>query len=123
MFIDLTKAFDIVIVLILLKHLRSLGIRGVEISWHKSNLSDRNKYMEIYDSISFQKCIICSNPQSSILGLIIFLIHDLPNPTNMKSMLGFAGGIDVSTSASDVSHFFNLANTELLKLFGAVLIN
>ena len=52
--LDFAKAFDIIDHTILLKKLEYYGIRGSTFKWFKSDLTDRQQYAEINDTIDYE---------------------------------------------------------------------
>ena len=87
--IDLKKAFDSVDHKILLKKLMFYGVRGISLDWFRSYLLNRKQFVRIGSSSSSITTLNISVPQGSILGPVLFLlyINDLPNATNMDSVL------------------------------------
>ena len=73
-FIDFAKAFDTVNHKILLKKLEFIGIRGIQLKWFDSDLSNRQQSVKIGQDISDFKTVKCGVPQGSVLGLLLFLI-------------------------------------------------
>ena len=67
-FIDLQKAFDTVSHEILHKKLEPYGIRGSNLKWFHSYLSDRNQFVYINGNDSTKIEISCRVPQGSVLG-------------------------------------------------------
>ena len=68
-FIDLSKAFDTVDHLILLKKLTLYSIIDKNLAWFESYLSNRKQYLEIGENIKTDpKYATCSTSQGSFLG-------------------------------------------------------
>jgi len=89
-FIDLTKAYDVLNHKLLLETLSSYGIRGSTNSWFRSYLTNSRQFIEINqsDSNSLKVNRYKSSsteikqgvPQGSVLGPLLFLLYvnDLP---------------------------------------------
>lgn len=75
LFVDITKAFDMVDHEILLKKLYNIGFRGTIFKWLSSYLKDRSQRVKIGDSLSESIKIKFGVPQGSVLGPIFFLIY------------------------------------------------
>ena len=78
--IDLQKAFDTIDHEILLSKRPLLGFSNNTIEWFRSYLSNRTFHVSLNSYMSSAGKIICSVPQGSILGTLLFLlyINDMP---------------------------------------------
>jgi hypothetical protein len=116
-FCDLKKAFDTCNHNILLRKLSSLGIKGTELNWFKSYLTDRMQFVSLDNVDSILLTILTGVPQGSILGPLLFLIYinDLPECSKLFSQL-FADDTALSASALNLNDLFAFVNVEFQKL-------
>lgn len=73
-FMDLTKAFDLVDHKILLRVLEKYGIRGIALNILKSYLENRSQVVKINATLSKPSPIRMGVVQGSCLGPLLFLI-------------------------------------------------
>ena len=101
-YIDLTKAFDLVDHRMLITKLESYGIRGPAIELIRSYLSDRSQFTQIDHAKSNIKRVSCGVPQGSVLGPLFFLIfvNDMQNCTTANLRL-FADDTNIFISHKD----------------------
>ena len=116
-FCDLRKAFDTVNHKILLKKLFRYGVRGQELNWFSSYLSNRNQFVSINGVCSSNKIISIGVPQGSILGPLLFIlyINDLPECSKLFTLL-FADDPTLLESGPDPAELFNKVNNEFKKI-------
>ncbi len=95
-FCDLRKAFDTVDHGILLKKLKKLGIRGVELEWFRNYLCDRKQFVFIEGN--------CSP-----------LLNDLPLASELPSFL-FADDTMLLKSGPNINELTDLVNAEFQKI-------
>ena len=116
-FCDLRKAFDTVDSSILFKKLYKMGVRGSELNWFKSYLTDRKQFVCVNGKNSSLRNILLGVPQGSILGPLLFLIYinDLPLATLLYPLL-FADDTTLLASGPDIDNLFEFANSELKKI-------
>jgi len=73
--LDLTAAFDAVDHdLLLLRLERQFGLRGIVLAWLRSYLSGRTFRVVYNGCTSFVVYIVCSVPQGSVLGPLLFIV-------------------------------------------------
>lgn len=77
-FIDLTKAFDLINHNILIKRLEAIGIRGKILDWFRNYLQERKIIVMIDQQYSELKETKIGIPQGSILGPILYTIYVNP---------------------------------------------
>jgi hypothetical protein len=117
-FIDLSKAFDTLNHVILLKKLEHYGIRGVALDLIESYLVNRFQYVSFNDNSSGLKRISCGVPQGSILGPLLFLVYinDIINCSDIMKFILFADDTNLFFSGDDLWKLMSSVNTELIKL-------
>ena len=117
-FLDLAKAFDTVDHSILLRKLKTYGIRGNVFDLFKSYLSGRSQYVKLDNVCSSLIQIKYGVPQGSILGPLLFLIYvnDLPSATNFFIKL-FADDTFLCAQNKDMKVLEKEVNLELGKVY------
>ena len=82
-FLIYLQPFDTVDHTILIRRLSThFGIRGRELDWFVSYLSDRAQYTKVNDTSSNSLYLTQGVPQGSVLGLILYSLYT--SPSNIK---------------------------------------
>lgn len=109
LFLDFSKAFDLVDHDILLDKLSCYGVCGSELLLFKSFLSRRIQYVEVCGAKSDMTVVDCGVPQGSCLGPLLFLIY-----LNDLSNLKLSGRLFMY--ADDVSLFYPYKDERALRM-------
>ena len=105
-FVDLSKVFNKVEHIILLKKVEILGIMGANVAWFRSYLTNGKQYICINKDTKTNKQKITSGvPQGSILGPLLSLIYinNLPSASNFSM---FADDTNLFFEHKDISVLF-----------------
>ena len=95
------------------------GVNTTNLTWFASYLNGRKQYIKITEPAdTLKKDIKCGVPQSSILGLLLFLLHvnDLPNSSNVLVPIMFTDDTYFFFKHSNINTLFKTVNDELIKI-------
>ena len=114
-FLDLQKAFDTVNHQILLNKLHHYDIRGTDLAWFTSYLSNRSHYVSVNGYNSSHRNITCGVPQGSVLGPLLFLIYinDLPSSSSKLSFYLFADDTNIYFESDSLNTLQKVVNKKL----------
>jgi hypothetical protein len=114
-FIDLTKAFDVVNHYKLLTRLDELGIRGVSNDLLKSYLHNRTQRVRIDGTYSEELVIKTGVPQGSLLGPLLYLlfIMNIPRQEITSNYNIYADDTNLIAKAKTMAELENTLNRDL----------
>ena len=114
-FLDLSKAFDLVNHEILIQKLRCYKFSTSAIAWFKSYLNNRFQQVHISGKLSAPKEIKAGVPQGSVLGPLQFLLYvnDLPLTLQFCVLDLFADDATLSSTDSSILNLTDSLNTDL----------
>ena len=98
------------------------GVKGNNLKWFHSYLSNRKQYVEFQNDNKKEKTnsltIKCGVPQGSILGLLLFIVYvnDLYRASSILKLIMFANDKNVSCLGKHIKTLFQTANIELEKM-------
>ena len=122
-YIDLSKAFDIINHNILLCKLKYYGLNGADLDLCRNYIVNRKQYVEIANIKSEENCITTGVPRGSILGPLLFLmyINDIALSSDIFQFVIYADDITITSTLNTFKDQVgriqnNKINNELNKL-------
>lgn len=114
-FIDLTKAFDVVNHSKLLERLDQLGIRGICNDLIRSYLTNRTQCVKVGDIYSDQLVIKTGVPQGSLLGPLLYLLYimNIPKHKVVSHYNIYADDTNLIAKAKTLGELENILNKDL----------
>ena len=99
-FLDLSKAFDTLDHTILLDKILYYGIKGTELAWFKSYLTNRTQFVSYNGTNSRTLSITTGVPQGSILDPLLCIIHmnDIHNASSKFHAILFADDTNLTST-------------------------
>jgi len=114
-YLDLTKAFDLVNHDILLYKLNHYGIRGQALKWFKNYLENRQQYTYVNNTYSKPSTLNIGVPQGSVLGPLLFIIYvnDVSATVENTEIRLFADDTNIFIFHKNLNNLYDLATKAL----------
>ena len=114
-FLDLSKAFDVVNRRYLLYKLKRYGVNENELSWFTSYLDDRHQFTCINGNSSTVLSVQRGVPQGSILGPLLFIVYinDICNSSDYFKFIMYADDTSLLVSSNNIVEMLSHSNVEL----------
>jgi hypothetical protein len=118
-FLDFSKAFDLVNHSILINKLERYGVRGEALQFFKSYFVNRSQYVSINGTNSIAKDITSGVPQGSSLGPLYFLIYsnDIVNAIIKSNNILYADDTTIYFSGDSIEDIQKVINEELQNIY------
>ena len=117
-FMDLSKAFDVLNHDILLKKMEHYGFRGTFLNLIRSFITDRKYFVSANGTKSDTKTVNNGVPQGSTLGPLLFLIYvnDMSNSSDIFNFIQFADDTTASHRGKNRNAVIQTVKNELEKV-------
>ena len=117
-FLDQSKAFDLVVHSILLEKLKNTGIRGKELELIRNYLSGRKQYVKLGNEESTLENVSMGVPQGSTLGPLLYLVYinDLKNCHNLEAVL-YADDLSLFFASENLNDLYSVINENLTNVY------
>ena len=124
-FMDLSKAFDVLDHKILAIKLEHYGFRGIFLDLLIDFVSNRNYFVNVNGIKSETRRVNIGVPQGSTLGPLLFLlyINDMCNSSKLFDFTQFADDSTLTTSGTQLNLLTNDINTEFAKVLDWLIVN
>ena len=124
-FMDLSKAFDVIYHTILKQKLEHYGFRGIFLEFILSYVQDRQYFVSTNGFKSPIKTVNIGVPQGSILGPLLFLIYvnDMKNSSNILHFLQYADDSTTTFSSNNLNNCLDVMKIECNKVLEWLIAN